>query len=77
MPDVVVYTRQGCKLCAAAEEVARRATEGRAHLDIVDIDTDPALSERYTIRVPVITVDGQEVAELQIYEDDLIAILGV
>lgn len=75
MPEVVVYTRHGCKLCAAAERVAERVTAGRADLVIVDIDADPDLYERYTVRVPVIVVDGREVAELQVHEDELRAAL--
>lgn len=72
-PEVVVYTRRGCTLCAAAEQVARRVTEGRADLRVEDIDADPSLYERYTVRVPVVAVDGREVAEFEVREDDLVA----
>ena len=75
MPEVVVYTRRGCKLCSAAERIAERVTAGRADLVVVDIDADPDLYERYTVRVPVIVVDGREVAELQVHEDALRAAL--
>lgn len=64
-PEVVVYTRQGCGLCRRAEELARREARGSL-VRAVDIDTDPELVERYTVRVPVVTVDGQEVAELEV-----------
>jgi len=63
--EVVVYTRQGCHLCAEAEAVVRRVAR-RHDVRLVDIDADPALVERYTVRVPVITVDGAEVAEYQV-----------
>lgn len=75
MPEVVVYTRRGCTLCEAAELLAQRVTAGRATLRIVDIDHAPELYERYTVRVPVVAVDGRDVAELEIHEDDLRAVL--
>lgn len=62
---VVVYTRQGCHLCEEAEVVVRRVARGH-DVRLVDIDADPSLTERYTVRVPVVTVDGAEVAEFQV-----------
>lgn len=62
---VTVYTRQGCHLCEEAEAVVRRVARGH-EIRIVDIDTDPAITERYTVRVPVIAVDGVEIAEFQV-----------
>jgi glutaredoxin len=62
-PVVTVYTRQGCGLCATAEDLARR--EGRwAEVVLVDVDRDPELQRRYHVRVPVVTVDDREVAEV-------------
>jgi glutaredoxin len=62
---VVVYTRAGCGLCLHAEElVAREAPD--AEVVHVDIDEDPDLVERYTVRVPVVAVDEVEVAELEV-----------
>lgn len=64
-PEVVVYTRPGCGLCARAEQrVAREAR--RAEVRTVDVDADPALVRRFGVRVPVVTVDGDEVAELEL-----------
>lgn len=62
---VVVYTRVGCHLCAQAEALVRRVARGH-DIRVVDIDTDPALTDRYTVRVPVVAVDGTEIAEFQI-----------
>ncbi len=59
---VTLYTRDGCGLCREAERIVAR--EGRGHaVEVVDIDTDPALQRAYNIRVPVVEVDGAEVAE--------------
>jgi len=63
--DVIVYTRVGCGLCRRAEELVRREA-GRASIRIVDVDADPALRDRYDVRVPVVTVDGVEVAQLEV-----------
>lgn len=60
---VTVYTRAGCGLCRTAEEVVGRVAGRRADVRLVDIDADPALLERYTVRVPVVAVNGEEVAE--------------
>lgn len=64
-PRVVVYTRQRCGLCEAAERQVR-AEARRAEVELVDVDSDPELQRRYHLRVPVVVVDGVEVGELQL-----------
>jgi glutaredoxin len=64
-PVVTVYTRKGCHLCDEAEAVVRRVAR-RAEVRLLDVDEDPALTERYTVRVPVVEVDGVEVAEFEV-----------
>jgi glutaredoxin len=64
-PEVVVYTRVGCGLCERAEALVRREARG-CEVRIVDVDTDPDLQRRYTVRVPVVVVDGAEAAELEV-----------
>ncbi|MEX2548885.1 MAG: glutaredoxin family protein [Nitriliruptoraceae bacterium] len=62
-PVVRFYTRRGCGLCGrAADLVAREAR--RAEVRIIDVDSDPELERRYGMRVPVVTIDDVEVAEL-------------
>lgn len=58
---VLVYTRTGCHLCEVAEQVVAEvvATTGDAWTSI-DIDTDPALVERFGDQVPVTFVDGRQ-----------------
>jgi glutaredoxin len=63
---VTVFTRAGCKLCREAERIVAEVAHGRAAVELVDIDTDPAITERYTIRVPVVAVDGQELFEYHV-----------
>lgn len=59
---VVVYTRQGCGLCREAERLV--AAEARGHdVELVDVDADDELQRTYNLRVPVVEVDGDVVAE--------------
>ena len=58
---VTLYERAGCGLCEETHRALRRIGLDRA-LDIerVDIDRDPSLSDRYTLRVPVLRVGNAE-----------------
>lgn len=63
---ITLYTRAGCHLCEEAEAVIRRVAGRRDRVEIVDIDADPALVDRYTVRVPVVALDGEELFEYQV-----------
>lgn len=75
MKTITLYTRAGCHLCEAAEAVIRDVAGGIADIRLVDIDADPALTERYTVRVPVVEVDGVEIAEFEVDRRQLVAAL--
>lgn len=74
--EIVVYTRRGCHLCDEAIAVVRRVAAGRARIRLVDIDADPALFERYTMRVPVVTVNEREIAEYHVTSEQVEVALG-
>jgi glutaredoxin len=57
MPRVVLYSRPGCHLCEVAAEVLAR--HGLT-FEVVDVDQDPQLRERYDTCVPVVEIDGKE-----------------
>ena len=61
VPQVVLYGRADCHLCdemkAVVDEVRRDVA---LELTVVDVDTDPALVERYGLEVPVLLVDGRK-----------------
>jgi len=57
MMQVVLYTRKGCHLCDDALAILRRH---RLSPRLVDIDSDPALRERYNECAPVVEIDGKE-----------------
>jgi glutaredoxin len=71
---VIVYTRAGCKLCEEAERLVA-AHAGGATVELVDVDTDRELQDRYGVRVPVVAIDGVERFELQVDETELVAAL--
>ncbi len=58
---VDVYTREGCGLCARAERLVA-AEAGGASVRLIDIDEVDELLARYHVRVPVVVVDGREIA---------------
>ena len=54
-----------------------RMREGVAfHLEEVSIEGDDALELEYGIRIPVIEVDGVEIAEIRLEPDDLLRALA-
>lgn len=70
-PRITVYTRQGCGLCREAEQVVAEVAGDDARVEYLDVDADPTLFERYTVRVPVVAVDGEEIFELQVDREAL------
>ena len=66
--NVVLYTRPGCHLCDEAREVilSLRDSIGGFELREVDIDSDDELHRRFLERIPVVEVDGNIVAELDV-----------
>ncbi|MET0447413.1 MAG: glutaredoxin family protein [Aeromicrobium sp.] len=74
---VVVYTREGCHLCAVAEaQVAEICADTGDTWTRVDIDADPELRERFTEQVPVTFVDGAQHDFWRVDETRLRAALG-
>jgi glutaredoxin len=62
MPIAVLYTKEGCSLCARAKEILLRLREETSfHLEEVDITRDATLFAAYKNHIPVVTVDGKEV----------------
>ena len=57
----MVYSRRDCCLCDEALEQIEAARESADFaLEVVDVDTDPALVERYGHEVPVVEIDGRK-----------------
>ena len=68
MRQLTLYGRPGCHLCDDARAVLERV--GAAY-DEVNIDEDDDLFKRYLERIPVVTLDGEELFEFFVDEDAL------
>jgi glutaredoxin len=69
---VTLITRQGCHLCEqAAPLVAAAAAEAGARYEVRDVDADPADVAAYSVKVPVVLLDGVEHAYWQVDEKAL------
>ena len=56
----MVYTAEGCTLCARALEVVREVrAEVAFDLDVVSIDGDPELEADHREHLPVVEIDGE------------------
>lgn len=74
---VTLFTAADCGLCREAEQLLVRLQRRlRFELDIIDIESDQAVYDRYWARVPVVAVDGKEVAAAPLDERRLKAALA-
>jgi hypothetical protein len=72
MRNVVLYGREGCCLCDDAREVLERVRARHPFgLQERDIEEDDILLRAYLERIPVVTIDGEEVFELFVDEAEL------
>ena len=70
--ELVVYSRPGCHLCEEAmATLTPLCAELRLRLREVDIEGDDALHQRYLERIPVLVLDGEEIADFFVDEADL------
>lgn len=61
---VEFLTRSGCHLCDEARPIVTRATRwSGGHLSEVDIDEEDDLVRDFGLRIPVVRVGGEVVAE--------------
>jgi glutaredoxin len=74
---VTLYGRPGCHLCDDARAVITRVCDdlGESFTE-VDIDSDPALLERFGHEIPVTFVDGAQHDFWRVDETRLRAALG-
>jgi glutaredoxin len=75
---VTLYTKPGCHLCEAVEQVIRRVA-ARREFDFVarNIESDPTDYEMYRNDIPVVTVDGVEIARHRMTAAQLERALGI
>ena len=74
---MTLYGKPGCCLCDEARAVVAAVRERRPfELEEVDVSLDPVLHRRYGERIPVVSVDGEEVLELEVEAVALERVLG-
>lgn len=73
---VVLYARPGCHLCDAAREVIVSERAQRTfEFEEIDISLDEALEMEYGIRIPVVTIEGEERFEIEVDAEELAALI--
>ena len=79
--ELTLITRQGCHLCEeASNDLARviaRFTElhpdKQYSVEVIDVDSDPELSSRYSEEVPVLLLNGKQISFFRIDIDRVLA----
>jgi glutaredoxin len=82
--ELTLITRQGCHLCEeASNDLARllaRFTELHPDkpytVDVVDVDSDPVLRDKYSEEVPVLLLNGEQVSFFRIDVERVLAKLA-
>ena len=77
MRHITIYTKPGCHLCEAVEKTINGVAKKRADLTVVfrNICEDPADFEKYQFDIPVIFLDGKEIARHRMTAEQLAAAL--
>jgi hypothetical protein len=77
MPRWTVYSRADCSLCERMldELAGLLGPEAAAAVQVVDIDGQPELKNRYGTRIPVLTADGEFVCAYRLDPDRVRALL--
>lgn len=74
--NVAFYTRKNCGLCDTAYAVVAPIVEEYGLiLKVIDVDSKPALAERFGGHVPVVEVGANIVATYRVDSDELRAAL--
>jgi len=73
---ITVYSKPDCHLCDLAKDVVERCRKKVDFaLEVVDISQNPELFERYRNDIPVILLDGREIARHFVRERKLLELL--
>jgi hypothetical protein len=69
---LTLVTRKDCCLCAEMKDVTSVvAREFRARLEILDVDDDPELKQRFSNEVPVLLVNGRRAFKYRVAAAEL------
>ncbi len=73
MPRITLYSKPGCHLCDRAKQVIERC---RVEYEVVDITGNADLEARYGCDIPVVLLDGVEIARHFVRERKLLELLS-
>lgn len=81
MTEVTLYTRADCHLCESVQQVIEHVARTRAfRLTVRDIDADEDDLALYNEAVPVVVINGREIARYRLthaeFEAALVAAAG-
>jgi glutaredoxin len=73
---ITIYSKPGCHLCDRAKVVIDRCrAKAEFAIEVVDISQNPELLQRYRDDIPVILLDGNEIARHFVRERKLLELL--
>jgi glutaredoxin len=73
---ITIYTKPGCHLCDRAKELLLRCqSKANFGLEEADISQNPELAARYGNDIPVVLLDGREIARHVVRERKLLELL--
>lgn len=76
-PRVTLISRRECHLCEEMASVVEAAAAAHPfELEVLDVDGDPDLLARYSERVPVLLIDGEEAFTYRVTLPALLERLG-
>jgi glutaredoxin len=73
---ITIYSKPDCHLCDRAKEVIERCrAKAEFAIEVVDISQNPELLQRYHDDIPVILLDGKEIARHFVRERKVLELL--
>jgi hypothetical protein len=77
-PGLVVISREGCGLCddmlLGLAELER--SQSIPPVAVVDVDSDPELTRRFGLKVPVLLLDGSVICHYTLNSNELLRLVG-
>ena len=70
--QIDIYSRPGCHLCDEAKAVIERVRRRvDLSLRVIDIESDPALEQKYGSQIPVVFINGNKAFKYHVDEAEL------
>lgn len=76
MPTFHVFSRRGCHLCEILVEELLTLVDGRAEVQLLDVDQRQEWAEKYGNDIPVVALDGTEVCRHRLDRTAILAALA-